>query len=515
VTARRCSRLLGAIVVSVVGTGTVGCSGSGGSDGSRSATVTYADRRCPVDVSAALVGAATCGTLTVPENRETGTGKVRLLVATLTPPRLRHADPIVVVGTDLGASPNYAGIGPLAQHTGRRIVFLEQRGTAHSRPLLSCPPPPAGSESDDGTARTGTRSWRQKIARVESACFRTLRSNGIDVASYDVSEMAADVADLIRSLHLAPANVITYGSTSLIALELMRIDSVALRSVVMDTPMVPGVDPRVRAASSTAHAVSRVLRWCAEDRACRRRHADPATLMSRALRSLAVRPLSLLVDTSDGPAPVTLDSGLLVRVARQAMTDGGSAGRWGLPQAVPALLEAVARRDETIAASALAELLGAQGPLCPGYRDKCMSAHVVAEGVWNTVLCRDMATARTATGATRRSGPGYAAAYDRGWWWDVCRVWKVPPGPGPSPEIVVSDVPTLVTVGGLAGPASLTAVRHATEGLSRASIVRVPTGSHNVLGMTCLSGLRDSWLDTLDSTSRTPSCVRTRLRWGS
>ena len=78
---------------------------------------------------------------------------------------------------------------------------------------------------------------------------------------------------------------------------------------------------------------------------------------------------------------MVLDAGLVVRAARQTLTDGGSSGVWGSPPALPSLLTAVVARDSGRVAGALLELLGSQGPWCPGYRNKCTQVHVVDEGV--------------------------------------------------------------------------------------------------------------------------------------
>jgi hypothetical protein len=115
--------------------------------------VTYAGRDCPVEVAAALVGSVACGTLEVPENRREDEGVVRLLVTTLTPARVAAEAPLLVVGTDMATRPNYAGIATVAQRTARPVIFLEQRGTAHSdRPSAV---PPRHRRASNGPSRPG------------------------------------------------------------------------------------------------------------------------------------------------------------------------------------------------------------------------------------------------------------------------------------------------------------------------------------------------------------------------
>jgi pimeloyl-ACP methyl ester carboxylesterase len=473
----------------------------------------YASRECPAEIAAALVGTVECGTLTVPENRSENIGWVRLLVTSLTPAEVLADDTIVVVGTDMASRPNYAGMAPLSQRTGRRVVVLEQRGTGHSEPSLACPEPEDPSQLITWSDRTGSRTWQRKANRLASRCLRSLVDAGVDVASYGVTEMAADVADLITLLDLAPADLISYGSASRIAFELMRAHPDVLRAVVLDTPDVPGSDPRALAAGRTRSAVAQVLLWCHQDPDCRGTYPNPLGLLRRALAAIAERPISVPVDTQGSRQRVVLDPALLVRVARQALTDGGSAGSWGLPEALPALLAAVADRDRARVAVALTELLGVQGPLCPGYRGKCMSAHVVDEGVYNSVLCQDIVPLAPSVRPARAAGQGLHRAYDRSWWWSICEHWPVGPADQGSTDPVRADVPVLILVGGLAASTPEHAIRAATRGLRNASVIRAPTGSHNVVGQPCLNRIRTAWLNDLTPRPRSPRCIEHRVDW--
>jgi pimeloyl-ACP methyl ester carboxylesterase len=344
-------------------------------------------------------------------------------------------------------------------------------------------------------------------------CHDYLSDHGIDVAAYGVEEMAADLADLIDVRRLAPVTLVTYGSTSRIALELLRRHSGDVRALVLDTPDLPGVDPRALAPATTASAIAKVLRWCQADRDCRTRHPEPTTLLRRAQSQLSARPLRLDAQTPTGDVRVVLDPALLVRLARQSLTDGGSAGTWGLPLALPRLFTAVLRSDRPRLRLALGELLGAQGPWCAGYRNKCMSSHVVDEGVWNTVLCRDIAPFTSPDAPRTASRPGFRQAYDDSWWWDVCSHWPVPPASATTAEPLITDVPVLVLVGGLAAPVPEETIRRWTARMPHVSIVVDPTGSHNVLGIGCMGEIRDGWLTDPHPVPVHPACAATRLEW--
>jgi pimeloyl-ACP methyl ester carboxylesterase len=497
----------GALVLAALALTGTACTGgdheSGPAPSPAAQLPTLSDRECPSSVDAVLLGQAECSTLTVRENRQEGTGTVQLLVATVTPPDLTHDDAIVAVGTELATRPNYAGIAPIAERTGRRVVFLEQRGTGESLPSLACPPI---GDTVTWADATGSDEWRAKIANATSACHQALTDAGVDVASYDVAAMAEDLHELIGLMQLEPVDAVAYGSTSLIALELARNHPDQLRSVLLDSPDLPGVDPRASVEATTRAAFDQVLGWCDEDRKCRARNPDPTTLWRRAVAALVERPLTVPVAGDSGP--VRLDAGLLARLARQSLTDGGSAGTWALPQYLPDLLSAVVGRDEDVLGTALPELLGAQGPLCAGYRPKCMPAHVVAEGVYDTVLCRNLAGDAPAPGTE----PGFHEAYDQAWWWETCAHWPVPPSDS-TRSPVASGVPTLVMVGGLAAPATDAEVRRQLGGFDDLTVVVVPTGSHDVMSNDCVVAFRNAWLDDPGPDHAQPDCLDQRLEW--
>jgi hypothetical protein len=139
-----------------------------------------------------------------------------------------------------------------------------------------------------------------------------------------------------------------------------------------------------------------------------------------------------------------------------------------------------------------------------------MTAHVVAEGTWNTVLCRDIAPGAE-HGVNGRLHGALRDAYDHAWWWEVCPHWPVPPEDASSLTPVRSDVPVLVLAGGLAPTTPVDVLRSSLSGLSRLSLVVDPTGSHNVVGG-CLGDVRDAWLQDLQPPPARSACPH-RLEW--
>ena len=151
-------------------------------------------------------------------------GAVRVFFTRITPPRTSATgatEPIVVVGTELGSLPNYSGIAPLAQRTGREVVVVDTRGTGHSQPALECPEveqlavgalaAPASDEHE-----------QQAFLTAVGACHDRLAAGGINLAAFTVAEMAADLDDLRGALGIPAWTLLTYGTSSRIALEAVR-----------------------------------------------------------------------------------------------------------------------------------------------------------------------------------------------------------------------------------------------------------------------------------------------------
>jgi hypothetical protein len=145
----------------------------------------------------------TCGYLTVPEDRSNPNGRmIRIAVATAAAasPNPRP-DPLVY----LAGGPGGTGLATAVLkvrggfNRDRNVIFVDQRGTLHADPLLSCPEIDdfavealGMSALDPATTEKGTAATR--------ACRDRLAGQGYDLAAYDTAENAADIADLRTAL---------------------------------------------------------------------------------------------------------------------------------------------------------------------------------------------------------------------------------------------------------------------------------------------------------------------------
>ena len=206
-----------------------------GSDDSSGTQPSYAEAPCPNPVYPGIVLGPefTCGYLTVPENRSKSDGRtIRLAVATrrATAPNPKP-DPIVFLtggpgGSGLGEGPGVAK----EWRRDRDVIFLDQRGALKSDPFLSCP------EIDAFMARTVGLSWLapetiEQDAATTRTCRDRLAAAGADLAAYNTTESAADVADLRIAMGIKEWNIygVSYGTD--LALQTLRDHPAGIRTV--------------------------------------------------------------------------------------------------------------------------------------------------------------------------------------------------------------------------------------------------------------------------------------------
>ena len=429
----------------------------------------FAGTECPADVSAVVVGEVACGFLTVPEDRSAAAGEARIFVAQIKPPQILHDDPMLVAGTDLANLPNYGGIAPLAQRVGREVILMDARGVGHSEPSLACP------EVDDIQAdvlstATHDEATRATFLDAVAACHRRLVSDGVDPAAYNLSEMAADAETLRTALGIDEWNVVTYGTASRIALEMLRQDAGSVRSVLLDSPELPGTDPRTMGVDGTRAALSAVLDACAADRRCATAYPAADALLDTALGSLAAEPVTLsMTAAGEQPAEVHVDDALLLRLLRGMLSDGGSSGSFMLAASVPALLTSAAADRLDGLASTFATVVAGSPPYCLGYLPKCLPQHRASLGTALSVLCHDIAPFHDGLSSTRAAAdgaPGYATAYADSPYLDACDAWPV--GDGAPEQVdtpVASDVPVLAMVGAFSPYSPASVVRDGLTGM--------------------------------------------------
>jgi pimeloyl-ACP methyl ester carboxylesterase len=481
-----------------------GCTSAAPARGSGSSAFSAVD--CPADISTLVVAEATCGYLTVPEDRAAPGRTIRLFVTRVPAPvEAARAEPIVVVGTDLGDVPNLAGIAPLAQRTGREVIVLDPRGVGRSEPALTCPEVRGVAPRVLATA-VDDPSTRAAFLDAVDACHQRLTAADVEVSAYGLTDMAADAEALRRALDIASWNVASFGTSSRIALELLRTAPDPIRAVMLDSPEWPGLDPRAVAAAWTREALAAVFSACEQDAACRQAHPDGEAALDRALLRVDRAPVVV------SPGAVRFDAAALVQVLRQAVA-GDSIGDPYRAEAVPATVTALLDGRTDVLATLATALIG-DDPYCNGYHPRCAPDAESVNAVDFTVLCRDVAPFAGGGRARSAEGPGYAEAFGSSPYLELCEHWPVGTAKREVAEPVRSDVPVLVAVGAFDPYVRPEQAREGLRGLDRLTLVVDPAGGHNVVPRTdCVLGIRQAWLDDPTGTPATGCLDDLRPEW--
>ncbi|MGF1528910.1 MAG: alpha/beta fold hydrolase [Candidatus Competibacterales bacterium] len=179
---------------------------------------------CPMAVANGQ--AVNCYFFTVPENHDQPDKRqIQLFVAAVQPyEAVPEPDPLIFLAggpgrpaTDFVAE-SWEDMGSLLHR--RQMLYVDQRGTGYSRPVLDCK-----------TLYTLSPTLREDWL----ACLQRYREEGIDLASYNTVQSARDLAALRRALEVDQWNVLGVSYGTRFALELLRTDPEGVRSLVLDS----------------------------------------------------------------------------------------------------------------------------------------------------------------------------------------------------------------------------------------------------------------------------------------
>jgi pimeloyl-ACP methyl ester carboxylesterase len=429
---------------------------------------------CPAEVSISNTRETKCGYLTVPENRSNPGGRqIRLFVFRIEPNIPTNAAPLVYVGNDVGSAFDYTATSYMADNLdGPEVIGIEQRGTSHSEPNLSCPEVEALSPQALITP-IDDPSLRRSFVGAVRACHDRLTDQGIDLSSYGVEEAGADVVDLVAALRLTSWDLISKGSTSRVALQAMRTHPVGLQAVVLYHPEFSATDPFVQAFRSTRASVDHLSMLCEADTRCSGWFPDVARSVGQAIRRFDRHPVNVRISG----AHVFVDGARLLRDLRNALASVHPDANTYLH--LPATIDALAHaKDPT---SSLAAIIAPEitAPLfCAGFLPTCST--VLYHGAYYSMLCRDIAPFSDpgALAAFSGSAQAWTDNYVHGPYGDVCRAWDVEPAVRSITDAVSSDVPILVYIGELDPFVSPRVVREGIGELPNAFTRSGSTQSH-------------------------------------
>jgi pimeloyl-ACP methyl ester carboxylesterase len=427
---------------------------------------------CPTDPPNPGLADARCGSLVVPENRtRPNSPNIRLAVAILPAESPTPApDPIVhMAGGPGGSSLAVAGeLVNIGLNRNRDVILIDQRGTGHSEPFLTCP------EIDKFNARavgmrSFTRSTRRKHVKATRRCHDRLVDEGVDLGAYNTTENAADIADLRTALGIAQWNVygVSYGTD--LALTYMREHPQGIRSVTIDSVVPPDQASLGWTWTSAKQGLNNVFRACGDQSACAKAYPDIKRTFVRQVRKRQSKPVRKRVESPEGDGRV------------RALLDGGALMNWIGPQTIlptglPAAIHELSR--------------GRPRPIAEFYAflryGELVSPTPLSHGLKFGVICSEWVPYEGAIAKQgRKAFPSFPAAVQRQapqlqltFMKRDCRVWDVPKAPEAIRETTHSAIPTLVISGGFD---AITAPRwgeYVAGNLANSTFIEIPGVSH-------------------------------------
>jgi len=431
---------------------------------------------------------AYCGTLTVFEDREAGTGRqidlwIVLLPALSPSPR---PDPLVFLAGGPGqgaaqlAGQIQAMFGRVQQS--RDIVLVDQRGTGRSHPL-DC-------GSDSTTLRELTEGMDASMSRLRDC----LEGYDADVRLY-TTDLAMDDLDDVRA-HLGYERVNLYGGSygTRAALVYLRQHGDRVRSVILDGAAPTDMRLPVFMARDAQRALDRLLADCQASAPCRDTFPGLGDRIGALLARLEQQPARVRVrhprthEVEDISVEAPIVAGILFRALYSPLT----------ASIVPTLVER-AEQDDYGGLFALA-LAGAGG-------DENMSI-----GMQLSVLCsEDVAFVTRDDVAAANAGTMFGDLL-MGNQLDACAIWPTRALPPDYSRPIESDVPALVLSGEIDPVTPPSWGEEVVRHLSHGRHVVVPATGHGVISTPCGMRMVEAFIDAASADGLDTSCVDTLRR---
>jgi pimeloyl-ACP methyl ester carboxylesterase len=445
---------------------------------------TLTPSECPMGIPTGAV--VDCAYLTVPAdhtdpaNPQTYELAVAILRAENVNPK---PDPVLYLEGGPGGSGVLSLQGWIGQPivADRDLILLDQRGTGHSDPWVSC------------EVYEYSVSVEEDIERYYGMCARNLRADGIEPSTFTTAQTAADVAMLVRALGYETMNLYSISYGTRVALTVMRDHPEVVRAVVLDSPFPPHVDGLEEQAVNGWNAMKAMMDDCAADSVCSEAFPDLEARLTDYLITLDDEPLTF--DFGDGEYDYV--SSDIISLVFDLMYDSTA-----LPYLPLALHDLTEDFPDTLAwlngvnYDEDDEEYSDEYDYYDGY-DRSDS------DTYYTVNCAeeipfesygDAVALAEATGMPQVFADGMLSWAQSEFL--ACKSWGITPTGSIETELVVSDLPTLVLVGEYDPITPPVWGTEAMRGLSNGQLVEAPAGGHSVVDYDpCMASLGVAFFD--------------------
>jgi pimeloyl-ACP methyl ester carboxylesterase len=368
----------------------------------------------------------------------------------------------------------------------REVIFVDQRGTHHADPLLGCPEYDRVVNDAISVPFTADSTTAADTVAVQK-CRDRLAATGVDLASYNTAENAADIADLRVALGIDTWDVygVSYGSN--LALAVLRDHPQGIRSVVLDSVSPPSNNIVENWWAAPASSFKAIFAACAAQPSCAAAYPNLAADFTATVNRLEKTPVVVQAkDASGAPVTVNIDGFPFAYAVIMASERGDASG-------VPKMITDMARGD---AGSTVAAMLALQTPP--------VIVGLGGLGLAFGVFCSEDANLTTEAAALAKATsvlPGFPDRVLRvqpkqGRLFTECPVWNVGKADAAASAPTVSDLPVLIMEGDFDAATAPEWANLITPNLKNSHLVQFPFTGHAVLPKSrCAQSIMTSFLD--------------------
>ena len=241
---------------------------------------------------------AKCGHLIVYENRSVKNGRTIRLPVVILKSENPNPQPDAVLRTFGGPGASSMNLVRTRQYSpwlkDRDLIVFEQRGTRYAQPALECP---EVNEANINSAKKqlNAETARQNEIQAAKNCYQRLTKQGIDLSAYNSAESAADIEDLRRVLKLEKINLWGLSYSVRLMLNVMREHPNGIRSVVLESPLLPEVNYDEVGVDGIVYALNQLFANCKTEAECAKAFPDLETEFYKSVEKLNKEPIAAAV----------------------------------------------------------------------------------------------------------------------------------------------------------------------------------------------------------------------------
>ncbi|MFN2144859.1 MAG: alpha/beta hydrolase [Anaerolineales bacterium] len=451
----------------------------------------YMETGCPFQTVSNRV---TCGYLAVPEDHTNSSSPtIYLAVATI---HASSANPgsiplIYLEGGPGGSALDGAEMLWLNSRltADRDVILIDQRGTGYSQPSLNC------TEFDQDSL------IRQNDNQLMIKCRNRLESTGINLASYNSAQNAADIAMLRTALGITQADLLGVSYGTRLALTVIRDHPEGFRSIILDSVYPPQADGISEQPLVSLQAIEALTNGCQQDAACRQAFPNLFNRLTEVVTRLNQDPVSVkITDPYTGERSTEQINGDDVVYTLGSELYSTAVIPY-LPAYINALYEEKYDRAYEILDTAYANMPEPEGNFPEPVLDVSDS-----EGMFTSVECYDEVAFSSVSAATSLV-QGYPSTYTDQMIWDTedffdtCQMWMDASAPPIEDQPVRSNIPVLILNGDYDPVTPPAWAQAAADYLPNSQVFIFPGHGHAVIDAgTCPVTLMLDFLENPDQT---------------